>query len=83
MPVECAIDGPLTDSTAPAVMSGQRRGGTRRDEASGARSLVRLFKRGPALLHGWDQPARRHRHLLEYRPSRRSGQIAETRRPDR
>ena len=28
------------------------------------------------------QPAGRHRHLLEYRPSRRSGQTAETRRPD-
>ena len=27
-------------------------------------------------------PARRHRHLLEYRPARRSGQTAETRRPD-
>ena len=32
---------------------------------------------------GRAQPARRHRHPLEYRPSRRSGQTTETRRADR
>ena len=42
----------------------------------------RPLQRGPALPHGRAQPARCHRHLLEYRPSRRSGQTAETRRPD-
>ena len=40
----------------------------------------RALKRGPALPNGRAQPARRHRHLLEYRPSRRSGQSAATRR---
>ena len=42
----------------------------------------RPLERGPTLPHGRAQPARRHRHLLEYRPSRRSGQTAETRRLD-
>ena len=42
----------------------------------------RPLQRGPALPHGRAQPARRHHHLLEYRPSRRSGQTAATRRPD-
>lgn len=50
------------------------------DEASGVLGPLRLAGRGPALPHGWPEPARRHRHLLEYRPSRRSGQTAETRR---
>ena len=40
-------------------------------------------ERGPTLPHGRAQPARRHRHLLEYRPSRRSSQTAGTRRADR
>ena len=43
----------------------------------------RPLKRGPTLPHSRAQPARRHRHLLEYRPSLRSGQTAETRRADR
>ena len=40
------------------------------------------LKRGPALPHGRVQPAHLHRHPLEYRPSRRSGQTADTRRAD-
>ena len=36
----------------------------------------------PQLPYGRAQPARRDRHLLEYLPSRRSGQTVETRRPD-
>ena len=43
----------------------------------------RPLEREPTLPHGRAQPARRHRHLLEYHPSRRSGQTAETRRADR
>ena len=43
---------------------------------------LRAQRRLPALPHGWTQPARRHCHLLEYRPSRRSGQAAETSQPD-
>ena len=42
----------------------------------------RPLERRPALAHGWAQPARRHRHLREYCPSRRSGQTAKTRRAD-
>ena len=51
------------------------------DRASGRNP--RPLQRGPALPHRWDQPARRHRDLLGYRPSLRSGRTAETRRPDR
>ena len=47
------------------------------------RSRCCRSERGPTLPHGRAQPARRHRHLLEYRPSRRSSQTAETRRADR
>ena len=43
---------------------------------------TRPLQRGPALPHGRAQPARSHHHLLEYRPSRRSGQTAATRRTD-
>jgi len=43
----------------------------------------RPLQRRAALPLGRAQPARRHRHLLEYRPSRRSGRTSETRRPDR
>ena len=42
----------------------------------------RPLERGPALPNGRAQPACRPRHPLEYRPSRRSVQTAETRRPD-
>ena len=63
----------------------QGRGSSRAQERAPDRTPgrnPRPLERGPTLPHGRAQPARRHRHLLEYRPSRRSGQTAETRRPD-
>ena len=63
----------------------QGRGSSRPQERAPDRAPgrnTRPLQRGPALPHGRAQPARRHRHPLEYRPSPRSGQTAETRRPD-
>ena len=66
--------------------AGLKRGSSRPQERPPHRAPgrnPRPLQRGPALPHGRPQPSRRHGHLLEYHPSRRSGQTAETRRPDR
>ena len=64
----------------------QGRGSSRAQERAPDRAPgrnPRPLERGPALPLGRAQPARRHRHPLEYRSSRRGGQTTETRRADR
>ena len=67
------------------IAAQQGRGSSRAQERTPDRTPrrnPRPLERGLTLPHGRAQPARRHRHLLEYCPSRRSDQTAETRRPD-
>ena len=76
-----------TGCSTPICSAGptQGRGSSRAQERTPDRvpgRNPRPLDRGPALPHGRAQPARHHRHSLEYRRSRRSGQTAETRRPD-
>ena len=64
----------------------QGRGSSRAQERAPDRAPgrnPRPLERGAALPLGRAQPARRHRHPLEYRSSRRGGQTTETRRADR
>ena len=68
-----------------SARSQQRRGSSRTQERAphrGPGRNPRPLQRRPALPHGRAQRARRHHHLLEYRPSRRSGRTTETRRTD-
>ena len=70
--------GPTPARTRARLITRSRTRASHREPGRNPRPL----QRGPALPHGRAQPARRHRHLLEYRPFRRSGQTADTRRPD-
>ena len=56
---------------------------SRTRSGSDARAKSATAPARAALPHGRAQPSHRHSNLLEYRPSRRSSQIAAIRRPDR
>ena len=62
------LNDPLADIAGPTPAYTRARLITRSGRAPGRN--LRPLQRRPALPHGHSQPARRHRHLLEYRLSR-------------